>query len=132
MPEETKKDGSTAVKDAKDTAKVAIDQALIELEALKATNATVKKENDELREELIKVNGLLQSQLRSKLITEVRSISKLSNEQLANMTAEELQDFIETSKQMLPHRKPITFAGETTDDTAPNMTLGDMFAFKRK
>jgi hypothetical protein len=47
------------------------------------------------------------------------------------MTTGELQDFIETYKNILPHRKPITFTSDA-EDTATNMTLGDMFAFKRK
>jgi transcriptional regulator of heat shock response len=131
MPEPDKKPQTDVVQDSKDTVKIATDQALIELETVKAELKTLKAENDALKGELKTTNGLLDAQLRSKLLTEVKSISKLSNEQLMHMTTGELQDFIETYKNILPHRKPITFAGET-EETLGNMTLGDLFAFKRK
>jgi len=130
MPEE-KKPQTDVVTDSKETVKIATDQALIDLEAAKVEVKALKAENDALKEELAKSNGLLDAQIRSKLVTEVKSISKLSNEQLARMTTGEMQDFIETYKNILPHKKPITFTSDE-EDAEPHTTVGNLFAFKRK
>jgi len=132
MTDEPKKLEKDVVAEAKETVKIATDQALIELEALKVEYKALQTENDALKVELGKSNGLLDAQLRSKLVTEVKSISKLSNEQLARMTTGELQDFIETYKNtLLPHKKPITFTSDA-EDTEHDSPLSSLFAFKRK
>lgn len=129
MPEDPKQQDLAG--QAQATVKIATEQALLELEGLKIEKAALLKENTELKEQLGQVNALMESNLRSKLITEAKSISKLGNDELGRMTTEELQGFMLTAKQIIPAKKPIVFNADTAEDTSPNITLGSMFAFKR-
>jgi len=122
------------VKDAQEIAKIANEEAAVQIEALKREVTSLTAENKLLKDELGKANDMMESQLRGRLVADVKAISKLSNDELAHMTTPELQAFLNTARQMIPPaiKKPITFSTESTEDPAPNITLGSLFAFKRK
>jgi len=122
------------VKDAQTIAKIANEEAAVQIEALKREVTTLTAENTLLKTELGKANEMMESQLRGRLVADVKAISKLSNDELAHMTTPELQAFLSTARLMTPvtTKKPVTFNTDSTEDPAPNITLGSLFQFRRK
>jgi hypothetical protein len=115
------------IQDAQTIAKIATEEAAVQLEAIKRELTSVQAENTLLKTELGRANELMESQLRGKLVADVKAISKLTNDELAHMTTPELQSFLNTARQMIPAKKPVTFNTDSTEDPAPNITLGSLF-----
>lgn len=122
------------VADAQTIAKIANEEAAVKVEALTREVTSLTAENTLLKTELGKVNAMMESQLRGKLVADIKAISKLSNDDLAHMTTPELETFLATARQMIPQaiKKPIAFNTDSTEDPAPNITLGSLFKFHRK
>ena len=116
------------------TAKISIDAALAENEALKNELKAVKDTNDELTNQLKAANDVLEAQEKAKIIGEILPRSKFTIEDLKDKDIEELQHIrITLDQAKLPTFKNIRLGPVGADKSkASNLTVGSLFVLDEK
>lgn len=107
------------------TAKIAYDEVLAELNALKEEKKVLQKTIKELTDQLKAANDILEGQTRAKLYGEILPRSKYTIEDLNPKSLEELQ----RTKITLDQAKTATFKSirfSSTDTDESELTVGDL------
>jgi len=109
------------------TAKMTVDQALAENEALKREIDGLKKLNGELALQLKAANDVLEGQAKAKLIGEILPRSSYTIDDLQGRTVEELQHIKETlDAARLPTHKSALGLAIDIQEREDGLTVGDL------
>lgn len=107
-------------------------EALNQNRVLSAEKKELEAEVELLKKQLKAINDVLEAQVHNRLVGEVLAKTKLNEENVRNMSVEELETIVKVSRvARVPESKSIQFAGETKDEDG--FTVGDLLhpSFRR-